>query len=289
MKSQYFIHYFGIIYIMALTVLTSCEKELDLDIPLEPSKLVVEGWIENDKYAEIILSRSAPFFSAIDSLSLLDYAVTHAKVTLFTGDRSEILTLKPNQSYFPPFVYHSLEIKGEAGRTYSIEVVLDGDTIRSVTTIPEPVQLDSVWFEPEPGEVDKGRIWVKLHDNPDEDNYYRILFKRIGKDSRYVPPGLSAFSDVLFNGETVEMGFLRGFSSLIDLENYNYFEKGDTVSVKFCTIDKDQFDFWNVYQNEVLSAGNPLSTGNNILKSNIEGGLGIWSGYGASNDVLIIE
>jgi hypothetical protein len=171
---------------------------------------------------------------------------------------------------------------GQTGKTYSIEVVLSGDTITATTTIPEPVDLDSVWLAPEPGMDDKYRLWVRLSDNPAEENYYRLLYQRKGKDGQYVSTNISTFSDKLYNGETVEMGFLRGFSSMIALEDENYFEAGDTVSVKFCTIDVTQFNFWNVYQNEVLAASNPLATSNNQLNSNIVGGLGIWTGYGTT-------
>jgi hypothetical protein len=268
--------------IIMQTCISGCEKELDLNLPVTPSKLVVEGWIENGKNAEIILSHSAPYFSAIDSNSLLDFAETHAKVTLFSGATDEILTLKPNQAYFPPFIYRSIEMAGEAGKSYSIEVVLSGDTVTAVTTIPEPVNLDSVWFAPDPGMDSKGRIWIRLTDNGALENFYRILYKRKGKDIQYISANLSTFSDVLYNGRTVEMGFLRGFSSMIAVEKEYYFEAGDTVSVKFCTIDKVQFAFWNGYQNAVLASANPLASSNYQLKSNIKGGLGIWTGYGAT-------
>jgi hypothetical protein len=177
---------------------------------------------------------------------------------------------------------------GEIGKTYTIEVILGGDTVTATTIIPEPVDLDSVWYAPDPGMVDKGRIWVRLSDNVAEENFYRILYKRKGKDKRYVPPSISTFSDVLFNGKTVEMGFQPGFSGLPSGEE-DYFIAGDTVSIKFCTIDKVQFDFWNIYQNEVLAAANPLSTSNNTLKSNINGGLGIWTGYGASYYLVYVK
>ena len=244
---------------MSALLFTQCEKEVDLNIPVPVPKLVVEGWIENGKAAEVILSMSAPFFSSIDSSNLQDYAVTHAKVTLFCDAGQEILTLTPNKAYFPPYVYKSVSIRGETGKDYSIEIILDGDTVTATTSIPEPVMADSVWFQSDPGRTGQGRIWIKATDPPDETNFYRILYKRKGKDGRYIPGNFSTFSDVLFNGKTVQMGFLRGYSSLLTSDEENYFVAGDTVSVRFCSIDKDQFDFWNGYQNAVLAAANPLA------------------------------
>lgn len=268
-------------------LLFACEKQLDLNLPVGEQKMVVEGWIENGKNAEVLLSLTAPYFSSIDSSNLFEYAVTHAKVTLFTEDSAEILTLKRNSDYFPPYVYRSVDIRGVAGKTYTIEVVLNRDTVTATTRIPEPVSLDSVWFAPDPGLDGSGRIWARLTDRADRENFYRILYRRKGKDSRYLPGSLSTFSDVLFNGKTAEMGFTRGYTSLLSQGEDTYFHAGDTVGIRFCSIDKEQFDFWNGYQNEVISSANPLAAGNYMLKSNIKGGLGIWTGYGATYYVVI--
>jgi hypothetical protein len=275
--------------VIVLLLVLSCEKELDLSFPVTPSQMVVEGWIENGMPAQVILSHSAAYFSAIDSNNIRDFSETHAKVKLYSDSDDEILTLKPNQSYFPPYLYKSSGIKGQSGDSYSIEIVLNGDTITASTTIPEPVELDSVWFETDPGTETKGRIWIRLTDDGSKANYYRLLYKRKGKDSRYTSTNISTFSDVMINGKTAEMGFLRGYSSLAEVEKENYFERGDTVSVKFCTIDKEQFDFWNVYQSKVIASANPLATSNNLLKSNIKGGLGMWTGYGATYYMVIAK
>lgn len=273
--------YIRILFIIII-FFQACEKDLDLKLPSTPPKIVVEGWIENGQYAEILLSHSAPYFSRIDSTTIGDFGETHAKVTIYSDSENEILTLKPNENYFPPYIYKSLDLKGESGKSYFLEIVSEGDTVTASTVIPEPVQLDSVWFETDPGMNTRGRLWVRLSDDGTRDNYYRLLYKRKGRDTRYIATNISTFGDVMFNGKTVELGFLRGFSSLISLEEDNYFEKGDTISVKFCTIDEVQYNFWNVYQAKVLASANPLATSNNHLQSNVNGGIGIWSGYGAT-------
>jgi hypothetical protein len=288
MKSRYFI-----IISLCILTFTACEKELQLNFPVTTPQMVVEGWIENGRQAEIILSHSAPYFSDIDSNNIKQFGETHAKVTLRGENENEILTLRPNDGYFPPFVYKSVNMHGESGKTYSLEIVKfnettgSNDTITANTTIPEPVGLDSLWFQTDPGMETKGRLWIRLSDDGNKVNFYRILYMRKGKDSKYTATNISTFSDVMINGKTAEMGFLRGISSLITLEKENYFEKGDTISVKFCAIDEEQFNFWNVYQSKVIASANPLATSNNQLKSNIHGGLGMWSGYGATYYVVI--
>lgn len=59
------------------------------------------------------------------------------------------------------------------------------------------------------------------------------------------------------------------------------FRKGDTIILKFCSINKQTFDFWNSYQGKVLNI-TAFASSPNQLKSNITGGIGIWGGYGAS-------
>jgi hypothetical protein len=62
-----------------------------------------------------------------------------------------------------------------------------------------------------------------------------------------------------------------------------YFIAGDTVDLKFRTQPKAGYDFWTSWQNEVLNAQNPIFPAHTNLKSNINGGIGIWCGYGTYN------
>lgn len=272
------------LFLLVAATTRYCEKEIDIDLPQSESKVVVEGWIEHDRYPNVILTRSAPYFTAIDSGTLRDYVVTKAKVTVITDDQYEVLTLKPNDAYFPPYVYFGTELKGEIQRTYHLKVEFDNveNNLYASTYIPPLIEPDSVWFQPEPESDSLGRIWIRLSDNPDEINYYRLLTKRKGKDKRYVASFKSAFNDRLFNGETIVLGFTRGLSDLLDLTQDNLFSLGDTVSVKFCSLDKDHYEFWNTFQNEILLSANPFSASNARVKSNIQNGLGIWGGYAAS-------
>ena len=53
------------------------------------------------------------------------------------------------------------------------------------------------------------------------------------------------------------------------------------------TMNKESFDFWNSWQNEIINGQNPIFPSNTSLKTNIKGGLGIWAGYGS--DVVIVN
>jgi hypothetical protein len=115
-----------------------CEKELSIELPQPESKIVVEGWIEHEGYPNVILTRSAPYFSSIDSGSLRNYVVTKAKVTVISGDQHEVLTLKPNDAYFPPYVYFGTELKGKVQGRYYLKVEFEDseNNVYASTSIP---------------------------------------------------------------------------------------------------------------------------------------------------------
>lgn len=275
--------------VITAIVLSGCTRQLDIDIPQPASSIVVEGWIEQGKPARVILTQSVPFFSDLDSLSLMEIPITHAKVTLITDTEHEVLTLKPNTSYFPPYVYNSTTIKGTVKNQYRLEVEYQGEKLVALTSIPEPAFLDSIWFTPEPGYDSLGRIWIRFTDDPSTVDYYRILTQTLGRDKRYIPSYISTVSDRYFSGESITFGLLRGIGSVMELGENRLYHRGDTVNVKFCTLDKEHYEFWNSVQTEIITSSNPYASSYETIQSNIPGGYGVWGGYGASYYTIIAK
>jgi len=52
------------------------------------------------------------------------------------------------------------------------------------------------------------------------------------------------------------------------------------VLIKFCQIDEPSMKFWRSLVRQFGTNGNPFSEPMNLV-SNINNGLGVWSGYGA--------
>ena len=65
-----------------------------------------------------------------------------------------------------------------------------------------------------------------------------------------------------------------------------FFKRGDTIVLKFCSIDRSHFEFWRTEETQVGNNGNPFGSPAPIT-SNIEGGLGIWGGYATTFDTII--
>ncbi len=265
----------------------ACEKELDVALPPFTPKLVIDGWIEQNQYPTVILTRNAGYFDGVDSSSIRDLVVTTAKVSISDGEREEVLTLRRRDAYFPNFLYQGTDIRGEVGRTYRLTVTSEGKTYTATTTIPAPVPLDSVWYDPRSPTDTLGYVRAGLTDPAAEANYYRLFTQRVGKDDAFVPVYLSAISDQYFNGQSLSFSVLRGANSLSNITDDLYFERDDTIRVKMCTIDRVHYDFWRTLERELYATGNPFASSGNEVLSNIEGGaLGVWGGYGASYHVL---
>ena len=274
-------------FVVLLIILGGGSCNTDEVLPEYEKKLVVDGWIENGNLPKVLLTFTSPYFSEIDSFSIREYLASRAKVTVFSPTSSEILVFKPSNIYFPPNVYQGLLLTGYVNQKYKVEVILDGDTAWAETTIPEPPVLDSAWFEPNsPGDT-LGIIHVIINDNPDEENFYRIFTYTEGLDKRYRPVLVPNYSDEQFNGESFQIPVYQGNETNIDPDDQIFFNLNYSTMLKVCSMDKKAYEYWTSFQREYINFQNPLAGGGKSLKSNINGGIGIWCGYGVTKYHLL--
>lgn len=279
MKNNVIILFLGV---MLSTV--GCSTEPDLSLVDYQPKMVIDGWIETGGYPVVILGKSISYFDQIDSATVRQLVVTTAKVTVSDGEKSEVLTLRKDDNYFPPYIYTATSLKGELGKTYNLKVEHQGKTYTASTTIPAPAVFKELWFETVEGEDSLGYIYGKFDDDPASENFYRIFTQRLTKDSKFIPVYLSAISDQSFNGKNFTFSLLRGPDNYSNVVDDLYFTKGDTVRVKLCTMDRQHFDFWRTLERELYVIGNPFASSGNEILSNIDGdsALGVWGGYGVT-------
>lgn len=275
-----------------LLFLSSCEKEISMDLPRPDAQIVIEGWIENGQAARVIVTKSAPYFDPIDSTTLANSMVSDAVVTVSDGTTSENLVLGFNPEAFPYIMYMGSSLIGEPGKTYYLTVQVDGNTYTSETTILPVLTLDSIWFKVEPNKDSLGYIWGVGTDPGETADFYRIFTKRLGKDPGYVPMLGSTWEDKYFNGQQFTFNVYRGEASYLmedqsGEDEFGYYKVGDTVVVKLARIPEPVYDFWSAAESEIFAGGNPFTSPTSI-PTNIRGGaLGVWSGYATSNDTLV--
>ncbi|WP_276495914.1 DUF4249 domain-containing protein [Pontibacter litorisediminis] len=305
-----------ILAILWSLLLFGCEEDITIDIPAGEEQLVVEGHIEQDAPPVVILTRTVPVFTEVSAAALAQSFVHDAQVritvdgqtytlkevpsTAFSEELKQLLQvqfgLKPELFNTPTglvfYIYTSEELRGQLGKTYSLQINHDGRTLSSVTTIPQLNPLDSLWTIPHPNRAQDSlrQLYYRYSDPDTLGNYVRYFTKR--NDEPFYP-GLfaSVFSDEFINGATIVYPLDRGEPKgqpEVDVDLYSYFGKGDTITVRWAAIDLAHYRFWFTLENEQNNNGSPISSPN-ITQSNIEGGLGIWGGYAVSRHTLLVE
>lgn len=303
-------------FFTALLLFASCERDVDIEIPGAGQVPVVYGWIEPNQPPIIILTRSQPYFgtsnfSSIDNL-FIHGATLNVTADSYTATLAEICTNNIADSLIPYIsavigvdsatlssvnycVYTTFDnnIFGQIGKTYYLNgVTPESENLSAKTSIPYVVPLDSVWFKLADGLDSLGFVWARLSDPDTTGNCYRWFAMRKGKDNSFIAPLGSSFEDKFINNTTFDFGYNRGednFSSNNEPPGEaGYFKTGDTIIVKFCSIDYPHYTFWRTFETQAVSNGNPFSAPAPI-RGNIEGGLGIWGGYAPFYDTIIAQ
>lgn len=297
----------------------SCEKTIEITLPDAKEKLVVEGVISQGIPPFVILSQSQKYFDPINVDVLSSIVVKDADVEIEYNGVVTKLDLVCASDVDPSFIiiiaqilgvdpvvlqtvdycfYSSLTLVGQINTSYNLKINWKGDTYTSTTTIPSPIPLDSVWFEPFGEFENLGRAWARINDPGDENNYYRWQAQRIStysdgelKDPFYITPSFAIFDDSFFNGLSFDAVFFRGTQTGSVKEDDKGDEAGlfsinDTIAIRFISLDYASYKFYETVELNQNSAGNPFSSPASVV-SNINGGaLGVWSGYGAYYDTI---
>lgn len=297
---------------------SSCTQDITVDIPAPQAKIVVEGSIEQGLPPIISLTSTVPFYGEVNFNELDNYYVHDALVTVSDGINTVVLTeycladlpeeILPLIAGFlgvdldttgdfavniclytvPDIFTGDPEFVGEIGKTYSLNVQHGENSVSSSTVILPPVPPDSIYFKPHDDPLNDTlvRLYIHLTDPPAQGDFYRYFTKR--NNEGFYSGFSSVFDDNLINGQSFDFTVDRGFNPTEDFdpEVYGYFWTGDTVILKWCTVDYAAFNFWRTLEFDGGSDG-PFSSAT-IAQTNIIGGLGIWCGYGVSYDTLYI-
>jgi hypothetical protein len=268
-----------VIWILILFVLGACTKEVEMDYPATEKQLVVEGYIEPGRYPVVYLTKSSPYFEKIDSSNVMKLIASVAKVSISNGEQTEVLTLRYAKDIFPPYYFEGTEIRGELGKSYTITIELEGRTYTSTTTLTDQVSLQKISFVKTTKNDEQNFLSLKFLDPKGVKNCYRVYTKRIGKDPDFVPCYLSTFNDYGFDGQEFNFEVIRSYSPVIQTDNGRYFVKGDSIMVKFCTIDERQHNYWKSVETQIAISANPFGLSSSDPLSLINGGaLGVWAG-----------
>jgi hypothetical protein len=300
-----------------LLVLSSCTKEVQIDIPGYEEQLVVDARIETDGFPIVLLSRSQNIYSPTDLEAYLQSFVADAEVSVSNGTSTvelslfaisdlplssrktiaEMLKLELNEvSFLPIQVFSTTDpsIMGEVGKTYTLNIIEQGKTYTGETTLLLPTPLVNLYWKADDINPEFGMCMARLADPVYEYNAFKWEAKRIKLNDQGQPYDVifrssndPFFDDEYFNGLTFEFDTRYPERDTTYPENYRrHYKLGDTVVIKMSRVDRNVYDFFNKKDAQLGSSGNPFSTPVNV-PSNITGGaLGIWAGISPWYDTL---
>lgn len=271
-----------------LWLLAACTSEVSPDQP-DPGRFVVEGWIDSGEAPVVMLTKAytAQFqYEPVDNLR--SHLIAGAEVLVEDELGNEVrLDFRHDKHYFPPYIYTTDRMRGVPGCRYRLKVRYQNRFVSGETRIPHPVALEGIDVRPLGGSDTLRGIWARFPQPPDEDTFYRFFVRVEGRDSTFLP---ALVSGVERDGTTTTLPVMQG-RSLFNTSPGKplWFNKGDTVHLKFCTLDRKAWEFWSSYD-EVNSLGrNPFFPVSWNIPSQLEGAYGYWAGYGTTRYTVQVE
>ncbi|MFZ2905091.1 MAG: DUF4249 domain-containing protein [Cyclobacteriaceae bacterium] len=239
----------------------SCEKTVLLDLTQMPAKVVIEGVVTDQSgYQFVKVSRTVDFYD-----SGLTPRVTDAVVSVEDDLGNEILFSHDADSagyYFPvtPFT-------GEIGRSYTLTVMVDGETYQAEDTMFPVTAIDSLQYRINPDEQDdpkdNGKFYEVLMyavEPQSSEDYYLFKFFRNDSLKIYSP------TDIYFADDKTLGEEINGVPSPV------YYAPGDSARIEMYSLSRTGFVFYSDLFNLLNNDGGMFSPPPANSRNNLSNG-----------------
>ncbi len=247
----------------------SCEKVIDINLNESDPQIVIEANIHNnDDDCLVKITRTCSYFSSESPEPISGAVISLANQT------SEY-----SFSEIKEGLYQLDKIGKLIPASYTLSAEFDSVTYEATSTMPTAIHINYLSYEYKGSTLfdDAGYI-VKFSftDPEDETNYYKVRYSLNG-ELQNDEEDYTLLTDELFNGNSVQK----------ELNTANRFEKGDTVSVEFMSIDENTYDYFNTLLNIIgeNTMGSAAPTNPNSNFSN--DALGYFSAYSSYTETII--
>ena len=295
---------------------TSCEEPVDLDIATQEPQIVVNSTFLPGQPFQVSVSKSKNILAPE-----ADEYINDAIVRIFSnGEALEELQLK----HFRHPLYQSRITTPESGKVYRLEVSVPGkELVVAEDIVPFPVTLDDISLDTIEiiGEADervyKVEITVNFEDPIGAQDYYHLsLFNQLGTEDRenesmngfdgeeevgttlmplsplesdnanpavtfHYEEGGVLFNDETFDGQKTTLKFY----SLLNLQEAGKY--GEVVGF-LRTVSRPYYLYHSTLSLQIANKDRPFVEPISVY-SNIENGLGIFSGYAIFRDSVSIS
>jgi hypothetical protein len=266
--------------------------------PYEP-KLSLECMLYPDSVPVLFLSRSQSYLGA--KVNTLRDFVGNATVTITDGTQTDVLKPDSSFNYYNCLTdyYYRGTIPIRLGRTYQLEVGVDGQTLVATTStnFSKVPPITSLTYVPVFNDLygEHEGIVVEYTDKAGEANYYRLMMERTLTKSkrlnetdtttlgcavgpyRAVEIGRSVYRDVGQDGQPASFAVEPAFKHWAGAE----------ATVRLETLDPVSADFFDNLDRQKLAQFNPFVEPV-FLKTKIAGCLGVFGAVNVSDPALFV-
>lgn len=293
---------FILVVLIALSF-TSCKKDITINFPPDhQSRVFIEGMLYPGKLPQIFISNSNPFFSP--KVSPQQVFAREAVVKITTGSAVDVLV---PDSVFNKFrcrwePFYRGHIPAEYGKTYTLEVILDGKTFTASTTINQrKVKIDSVVYTPEFFDAYGGHdgVIVTITDPAGKGDYYRFQMNRMIDTSVRHAHVLDGFKNtcvsgpdetfpvkdigrIVFNDENAD-----GQKIVMSIEVTYEYDKDDEGWIMIQSLDKNSAEFYKDLDDQLQAIFNPFVEPV-FINTKIKGAMGVFGSAVVSDSVLFV-
>jgi len=227
-------------FVVALIMMSSCEKVIEYDLNESSSRYVIEGSISDQAgNCRVKVSKSANFTES-NNFPVVNSALV--SITDNNGIKTELIETEPG-------IYSSSTLKGYPGNTYTLRVSVGNESFTGTSTMPESVSFDSIAFSKINAIGGSKKVPVPVYNDPEnKSNYYRF----IEKVNREKLDAVFVRDDVVTNGRTVRQ-------PLFDFSDESA-ETGDEIEIVMMCIDAKVYEYF-FSLSQVSGGGGPNQTG----------------------------
>jgi hypothetical protein len=244
--------------LLTITLFTSCQKVVDIDLNSASPKYVIEGGL-NDNWGEPCRVKITKTSNFSDDNNF--DGIENATVTI--SDNTGQVVVLP---YKADGVYETNTMKGVSGRMYNLTVKIGNETFSATSKMPSPVTMDTIYPYDFIGFGDTIKMaYLDYQDPAGVKNYYRFVLtlNNVVKETIY------ASDDQYYDGK-------RGSAYINYFNGEETIKANDSVDIEMQCIDADVYNFFFTLEQTInQSAAAPTNP-----VSNISGGaLGYFSAY----------
>lgn len=265
------------------------EETISLNLPDYEPEWVVECYLEPGNPYALTLIESSGYFDAPEVPFVKDalVVITHQGVA-DTLRYVEIPSPDPLLRLVGAYI-SDRQVPADYNSPFSLFIrTATGETLRSQTLIPPPLPIDSVVWRF--NEDSLALVLTYLTDVPGQPNYFRRVLSRQVLDRNPLAGNIKE-PDSTWQAEIDQVfvasdEFIAG-RQIVFGTTFDY-AKGDTLTSAIYHITEDYYRYLESVEAAITANLNPFGQPSSIL-SNIDGGLGIFTGYTLDQQVVVIR